>query len=59
MKCSKCGSENCQMIEEKKPLETWKIVCAVLFFPIGLLFLFLDRTENVKYCADCGHKEKI
>lgn len=59
MKCSRCGSEKCVIIEQKKPLEAWRIVCAILLFPLGLLFLFLDRTENVKYCPDCGYKEKI
>lgn len=59
MKCSRCGSEKCIIIEQKKPLEGWKIACAILLFPIGLLFLFLDRTETVKYCPDCGYKEKI
>lgn len=59
MKCSKCGKENCKIIEEEKPVEGWRILLAILLFPIGLLFLFCDRKHNVRYCPDCGHKEEI
>ena len=59
MKCNKCGKDNCKIIEVEQPLETWKIVCAILFFPIGLLLLLVRSKKNVKYCPDCGHKEDI
>ena len=59
MKCSYCGKENCKIIEEEKPTETWRVVLAVLLFPMGLLFLFVKEKQNVKYCPDCGKKENI
>jgi hypothetical protein len=54
-----CGAESCRIIEEEKPTETWRVVLAVLLFPIGLLFLFTKGRQNVKYCPECGHKENI
>lgn len=59
MKCNYCGSEKAFMMEEEKPTEGWRIVLAVLLFPIGLLFLFCKGKRNVKYCPDCGKKEEI
>ena len=59
MKCSQCGGNNCKIIEEEGKLETWRIVLAVLLFPVGLLFLFVKPKRNVKYCPDCGYKENI
>lgn len=59
MKCNNCGGENVRIIEEEKPTETWRIVLAVLLFPVGLLFLFCKGKRNVKYCLDCGKKEEI
>jgi hypothetical protein len=52
MKCSQCGGNNCKIIEEEGKLETWRIVLAVLLFPVGLLFLFVKPKRNVKYCPD-------
>lgn len=59
MKCRRCGYDNCMIVTEEKPLEAWRIVCAVLLFPIGLLFLFIGRTHNISFCPHCGYKEEI
>lgn len=56
MKCNYCGSEKAIIIEENKP-EIWRIILAILLFPIGLLFLFFKGKRIVVYCPDCGKKE--
>lgn len=57
MKCNYCGSKKAITIVENKPTEIWRIVLAILLFPIGLLFLFFKGKRLVTYCPECGKKE--
>ncbi|MBO5476878.1 MAG: hypothetical protein J6A15_03880 [Clostridia bacterium] len=66
MRCSKCGSENCQIINEVqtygKDFSASKGLCgAVLLGPIGILCGACGegrQTNNINYwvCNNCGKK---
>lgn len=68
MRCPKCGSENCQIINNinttGKDFEAGKGCCgAILFGPIGLLCGACGKgkqIENTYYwvCNNCGNKWK-
>lgn len=69
MKCPKCQSENCTIINEVtttgKDFSASKGCCgAVLFGPIGILCGACGKgkqTQNTNYwvCNDCGFKFKV
>ncbi len=66
MKCSKCGSENCQIINETtskgKDFSASKGCCgAILMGPIGLLCGACGKGKQMKnknywVCNNCGNK---
>lgn len=59
MKCEKCGNEDCQILQEKKPLGAGTILLSILLFPIGLIFLLVRDTKTVAVCKKCGNKFDI
>lgn len=69
MKCSKCGSENCQVINEAttkgKDFSASKGCCgAILFGPIGLLCGACGKgkkinNKNYWVCNECGNKWSV
>jgi len=66
MKCAKCGSENCQIINEAssqgKDFSASKGCCgAILLGPIGLLCGACGKGKQIKnknywVCNNCGNK---
>ncbi|MBQ8550168.1 MAG: hypothetical protein IKL44_05480 [Clostridia bacterium] len=66
MKCEKCGSENCQIIQETSTsgsdFSASKGCCGYLLFgPLGILCGLCGKGKQVKskgywICNDCGNK---
>jgi hypothetical protein len=44
----------CKRLAERGGFQTWQIVCAITFFPFGLLALLSGRKPTV--CGDCGFR---
>ena len=68
MRCNRCGSENCQVINETKTTgsdySASKGCCGwILFGPLGLLCGLLNskKTTNQSYwvCNNCGNKWRV
>lgn len=69
MKCSRCGSENCQVINETtskgKDVSASKGCCGyMLLGPIGLLCGVCGKGKQLKnnnywVCNNCGNKWKL
>ena len=43
----------CKKMTQKGGYQTWQIVVAICFFPLGLLALLADKKPTV--CNSCGH----
>ena len=43
----------CDKMTTKGGFNTWQIVVAIWFFPIGLLALLFDKKPTT--CTSCGH----
>ena len=54
MKCINCGNDMVMSNKTKTP--TWAIVCAILFFPLGLLFLMCKEDIHEFTCPNCGYR---
>ena len=48
LSCPKCDTP-C----EKSGYQTWQILVAICFFPIGLIALLMDRAPTL--CPKCSH----
>lgn len=57
MKCRNCGNEKMSLYREKKT-PVWAIICAIIFFPVGLFCLIAKQETNTFICHDCGYKFK-
>ena len=43
----------CKKMTQKGGYQTWQIIVAICFFPLGLLALLADKKPTV--CNSCGH----
>ncbi len=57
MKCINCGNEKMRLRVEKKT-PTWAVICAILFFPLGLFCLMFKSERNIFRCDECGYTYK-
>ena len=57
MRCMNCNNEQMNLVHKSK-IPGWAIVCAIIFFPIGLFFLFARKKYNLFVCDKCGYRMK-